>query len=224
MSGCVLSITASDVLGVAGIQADIRTITAIGGRVVTAIPAFLCGDAQPQVLPSDLVLWQARRALAEAQPAVIKLGRVYSAETADDLYALFEEMPDEKRRLVISLSCGGKNPNTEEMASFKRNLLLRADLVVIGVPEVEMLTGYSVHDIVGLQHAASMMLTLGVRAALIKGSDAIGQDIFATDAATDMYPLVRPHDARLFDSAAAISAFLAGGAGVEEAVHNLCSN
>jgi len=223
MSSCVLAIAASDVLGHSGIEADIRTISAVGGRVVAAIPAFICGNAQPQVLPSDLVLWQVRHALAEAKPAVIKLGRVYSAETADDLFSLLEEMPDENRKLVIGFSCGGQHPNVEEMASYKRNLLLRADLVVLGVPEVEMLTGYAVHDIVGLQHAAGMMLTIGVRAALIKGSDAIGQDIFATDISTDMYPLVRPRDAYLFDSAAAIAAFMASGCDLAGAVRNLCA-
>ncbi|HAU29048.1 MAG TPA: hypothetical protein DCW68_02940 [Rhodospirillaceae bacterium] len=222
MNKCVLSIAASDVLGHSGIEADIRTITAMGAKVAVAIPAFLCENAQPQVLPSDLVLWQVRHAIEKLRPSVIKLGRVYSAETVDDLYALLSEFPDEKRRLVIGLTCGGKHINSEEIASMKRNILLKADLVVLGVPEVEMLTGYAVHDMVGLQHAAAMMLTLGVHAVLIKGSDAVGQDIFANETLTTMYPLIRPHDACMFDSASAVSCLMSDGMDVADAVRQLC--
>ncbi len=223
MNRCVLSVTALDVLGHSGMAVDVRTIAAMGAKAASVVPAFLCGDAQPQVLPSDLVLWQVRHALEKARPAVVKLGRVYSAETADDLFALLSDMPDDGRRLVIGLSCGGRHINVEEMAAMKRNLLLMADLVVVGVPEVEMLTGYSVHDIVGLQHAAGMMLTLGVRAVLIKGSEAVGQDVFANDMLTTMYPLVRPHDACMFDSASAVSCLMAGGMDVADAVRHLCA-
>lgn len=85
----VLSIAGSDSSGGAGIQADIKTITMLGGYAMTAITAITAqntlGVSAAQVLPTDLVIAQVDACLSDIGADAIKIGMLGSAAIADAL-------------------------------------------------------------------------------------------------------------------------------------------
>lgn len=82
----VLSIAGSDSGGGAGIQADIRTITMLGGHAMTAITAVTAqnsrGVSAVHVIPTDMVLAQIAAVLDDFGADAIKIGMIGNADTA----------------------------------------------------------------------------------------------------------------------------------------------
>ena len=84
MPPIILSIAGSDCSGGAGIQADIKTISALGGyaaSVITAVTAQNTLDVQAvHSLPADIVRAQIASVMDDLQPAAIKIGMVHNAD------------------------------------------------------------------------------------------------------------------------------------------------
>ena len=85
----ILSISGSDSTGQSGIQADLRTITALGAYAVTAVTCIAPIHASPPVgrfsLPSDVVLGQVASIIGTIHPKAIKVGLVSDVETIRSL-------------------------------------------------------------------------------------------------------------------------------------------
>lgn len=81
----VLSITGSDNTGAAGIQADIKTITALGGNALTAITTMTVQDSggirSLLDLPCDMVVGQVKAIVEDLHPRAAKVGMVRDAAT-----------------------------------------------------------------------------------------------------------------------------------------------
>ena len=95
MIGRVLAIGGSDPSGGAGIQADIKTITALGGYAATAITAITVQDtsgvAAIHPVPAAVVVAQARAVLDDIGADAIKTGMLGSAATVDALADLLAD-------------------------------------------------------------------------------------------------------------------------------------
>ena len=91
----VLSIAGSDSGGGAGIQADIKTISALGGFAATAITAVTAqntrGVQAVHVIPSDILSAQIRSVLTDLQIDAIKIGMLGSAAVATTVAAVLHE-------------------------------------------------------------------------------------------------------------------------------------
>jgi hydroxymethylpyrimidine/phosphomethylpyrimidine kinase len=180
--GRVLIIAGSDSGGGAGIQADVKTVTALGGYAATAITALTVQntlgvtDVHPAPLP--IIAAQARAVLEDIGADVIKTGMLGDAATV----ALVAELLDEaKLPAVIDpvMVAKGGHPllAAEAVQAVRERLVPRAALLTPNAPEAEALTGLPVGDLDGQRRAGEALLALGARAVLMKGGHVDGPTV-----------------------------------------------
>ena len=185
----VLTIAGSDSSGGAGIQADIKTITALGGYAMTAITAITVQDTTGvhgfHAVPPAIVADQIRAVLRDIGADAIKTGMLVSAacvEAVADALAPYASVP-----LVIDtvmLAKGGAalldEAGVEEM---KRRLFPLAALITPNAPEAARLTGIAVESPGDCARAGAMLCEAGARAVLVKGGHVAGDIV--TDVLVD---------------------------------------
>ena len=152
MKGRVLIIAGSDSGGGAGIQADIKTVTALGGFSMTALTALTAQNTEGvhgvQEVPLDFIEQQIRVCLDDVGADVIKTGMLHAAAVIERVVAVLADYPD------IPLVCdpvmrakgGAVLLQDSAQAALKNVLLPRATLVTPNVPEAEALTGLTIVD------------------------------------------------------------------------------
>ena len=183
LRGRVLVIAGSDSSGGAGIQADIKTITALGAYAATAITAVTAQNTngvQGVVgLPPDFVRLQIDAVLDDIGADAIKTGMLGDAATAEAVCAALEGRP--KLPLVVDPVMTAKGGQTllDEAAAgiLKRRLLPLATLLTPNVPEAEALSGCAIPDVAAMRRAAEVLLRLGVSAVLLKGGHLPGTSV-----------------------------------------------
>ena len=176
MKGRVLIVAGSDSGGGAGIQADIKTVTALGGYAATAITALTAQDTQTvhgvYPVPADFVAEQMRVVLADIGADCIKTGMIHSlpiieavAETASRHGAGIPLLVDP----VLVAKGGASLLEPSAMRALATTLVGQADLVTPNIPEAERLTGLTVATVDDMARAAERIHELGPKAVLIKG-------------------------------------------------------
>lgn len=184
MKGRVLIIAGSDSSGGAGIQADIKTVTALGGYAATAITAL---TAQNTMGVFDIVgvepafiKRQISAVLDDIGADAIKTGMLHNAAVIDAVSDLLDEL-DPKIPIVVDpvmiAQSGDCLLDPDSVRTLTRRLTLRATLLTPNVPEAEKLTGMTIRDVDGMVEAAAMMLTVGPKAVLLKGGHLIGDEV-----------------------------------------------
>ncbi|HEU0065685.1 MAG TPA: bifunctional hydroxymethylpyrimidine kinase/phosphomethylpyrimidine kinase [Sphingomonas sp.] len=145
MTPRILVIAGSDSGGGAGIQADIKTITMLGGHAMTAITAITAqntlGVQAVHAVPSDMVVAQIRSCINDIGADAVKIGMIGSAETAhavaDVLAGL--SVPIVFDPVMIATS-GSVLADTATIAAFAR-LMAIATVVTPNIPELAALGG-----------------------------------------------------------------------------------
>ncbi|WP_260926351.1 bifunctional hydroxymethylpyrimidine kinase/phosphomethylpyrimidine kinase [Novosphingobium sp. 9] len=161
----VLSIAGSDSSGGAGIQADIRTITMLGGYAMTAITALTAqnslGVSAVEVMPADFVIAQTRACIDDIGVDAVKIGMLGSADIAHAVADLLErtDVPVVFDPVMIATS-GAVLADADTVAAFNR-LMARATLTTPNYNELAALGG------------AQALVARGI-AFLAKGGDAPG--------------------------------------------------
>ena len=143
----VLVIAGSDSGGGAGIQADIKTITMLGGHAMTAITAITAqntlGVQGVHPVPVDMVLAQIESVVSDIGVDAVKIGMIGSAETAhavaDYLSSLEDEPPIIFDPVMIATS-GSALADSSTIAAFEK-LMRIATLVTPNIPELDALGG-----------------------------------------------------------------------------------
>jgi len=178
----VLAIGGSDSGGGAGIQADIKTVTALGGYVASAITAVTVQDTLGvhgvHPIPPDVVAAQIRAVLADIGADAIKTGMLVEADVAWAVVEALADWPDIP--LVVDpvmLAKGGARLISEAAREPLRRLMARAALVTPNGPEAEALTGLAIATTDDLRAAGEALLTSGVRAVLMKGGHVAGESV-----------------------------------------------
>lgn len=141
----ILSIAGSDSSGGAGIQADIKTITMLGGYAMTAITAVTAQDTNGvnavEGLSADLVLAQIDACLDDIGADAVKIGMIGSPDTA---YRIAERLDTFTGAIVFDpvmvATSGAKLADEETIAAFGA-LMSIASVVTPNLPELETLTG-----------------------------------------------------------------------------------
>jgi hydroxymethylpyrimidine/phosphomethylpyrimidine kinase len=193
MNGRVLVVAGSDSGAGAGIQADIKTIAALGGYATTAITALTAqntlGVQAIMAVPADFVRRQIEAVLDDIGADCIKTGMLHDAAIVDAIADVIESrasaIPLVVDPVLISTS-GTRLLDPDAVDMLKRRLLPRATVLTPNVPEAEALTGTTLHDLDGMKRAATMLLELGARHVLLKGGHRAGpmvQDVFCGDGA-----------------------------------------
>lgn len=164
----VLVIAGSDSSGGAGIQADIKTITMLGGYAMTAITAITAqntlGVQAVEALPSDLVLAQAKSCIDDIGVDSVKIGMLGSPAVANAVADLLERVsaPIVFDPVMVATS-GSVLADPATIGAFER-LMRLATLTTPNVAETEALGG-----IEGLRERGIAFLA--------KGGDAMGNDV-----------------------------------------------
>lgn len=182
--GRVLIIAGSDSGGGAGIQADTKTVTMLGGYAMTAITAITAQDTTgvhgvwPVAL--DAVEAQVKACLTDIGVDAIKTGMLSSAA----LVELVAEQLDERARAtprvvdpVMVATSGDRLVDEKAVSAIAALLINGAALVTPNAPEAEVLTGKAVDGINGQRRAAEILLERGAKAALVKGGHIPGNPL-----------------------------------------------
>lgn len=180
----VLSIAGSDSSGGAGIQADIKTATALGAYAMTAVTAITAQDTTGvhavELVPARLVAAQIRACLDDIGADAIKIGMLGSAEiaiaVAETLRQAATSVPIVLDPVLASTS-GTPLLDEEGVRVLKEKLLPFATLVTPNIPETEKLTGVVCSDAKAVRHAGEALLAMGAKAALIKGGHGAGDTL-----------------------------------------------
>ncbi len=232
MKGRVLIIAGSDSGGGAGIQADIKTVTALGGYAMTAITAVTVqntlGVFGVHPIPTEVLEAQAQVVLEDLGADVIKTGMLGARDTVEAVARVLDG-PGAGAPVVVDpvmVAKGGEPLLAQDAVAAVRELMVpRAALLTPNAPEAEALTGLPVRSDDDLRRAGEALLRLGARAVLMKGGHLEG------DRVTDL--LLSGEVERRFESrrvpgpnthgtgctlASACAAGLAQGMGLEAAV------
>jgi hydroxymethylpyrimidine/phosphomethylpyrimidine kinase len=177
--GRVLIIAGSDSGGGAGIQADIKTVTALGGYAATAVTAITVqntlGVSAAYPMPAEVIVAQARAVLDDIGADVIKTGMLGDADVVEQVAQLLDAAA---RPVVIDpvmMAKGGARLLAGEAEGPMRDLLVpRAALLTPNAPEAEVLTGLAVETTDDLRRAGEALLRMGAGAVLMKGGHVPG--------------------------------------------------
>ncbi len=179
----VLTIAGSDSGGGAGIQADLKTFSALGVYGMSAITAITaqntCGVEAVWPLPAAWVRQQVEAVLGDIGADAIKIGMLGSAEVAMavvDAIELYPAIPVVVDPVLRSTS-GAVLLADEARAVMIERVIPRASLVTPNLPETQTLTGMAVCSDEDRMRAGEALLALGCRAALIKGGHAMGGEV-----------------------------------------------
>lgn len=185
MHGRVLIIAGSDSGGGAGIQADIKTVTALGGYGATAITALTAQNTRgvARVLPvqADFVREQIQQVLTDIGADCIKTGMLHSAPVIETVADLLEHLATPVPAVidpVMVAKSGTKLLDREAVTLLKQRLLSRATLVTPNLPEAETLTGLAIRSPAAMQQAAETLLAFGPAAVLLKGGHLPGNSLY----------------------------------------------
>ena len=188
--GRVLIIAGSDPSGGAGIQADIKTVTAMGGYAAAAITALTVqntlGVTAVHPVPADVVEAQARAVLDDIGADAIKTGMLGSVPMVEAVARLLAEVqvPAVVDPVMLAKN-GAALLDPDALEAFRTLMIPRAALFTPNAPEAEALTGLEVASLDGQRRAAAALLTLGAKAVLLKGGHVPGPvivDLLVTEA------------------------------------------
>ncbi|WP_297695709.1 bifunctional hydroxymethylpyrimidine kinase/phosphomethylpyrimidine kinase [Phenylobacterium sp.] len=196
--GRVLIIAGSDSGGGAGVQADIKTVTALGGYAATAITAITVqntlGVEAAYPLPAELVAAQARAVLADIGADVIKTGMLGEVEIVELAAMLLDEAARPAVIDPVMVAKGGARLLAEEaLDAVLRLLVPRAALLTPNAPEAAALTSLAVASADDLRRAGEALLQAGAGAVLMKGGHLPGERVI------DL--LVTPYGETTFETA-----------------------
>ena len=176
MRGRVLVIAGSDSGGGAGIQADIKTITALGAFAATAITALTAqntlGVHGVMPVPLAFIRQQIEVVMADIGADVIKIGMLGDNATIDAVCdALADFAPDVPIVLdpVMVAKGGHALLAADAVDALRRRLLPMATVITPNLPEAEALTGMKITTETEMHAAATALVAMGAASVLLKG-------------------------------------------------------
>lgn len=178
--GRVLILAGSDSGGGAGIQADIKAVTMLGGFAATAITAVTVqntlGVHGVHPLPIELIRAQAEAVLDDIGADALKTGMLGSVEVVETVAALIDQAGAPAVVDPVMVAKGGAALLPDQaVAAVKALMIPRAALLTPNAPEAEAMTGLTVADVDGQRRAGEALLELGARAVLMKGGHVPGE-------------------------------------------------
>jgi hydroxymethylpyrimidine/phosphomethylpyrimidine kinase len=232
VKGRVLIIAGSDSGGGAGIQADIKAVTMLGGFAATAITALTAQNTLGVfgVLPiaPAFIRQQIEVVLDDIGADALKTGMLHDSAVIETVAAVLAERAPEVPLVVdpVMVAKGGA-PLIEPAAidALKSLLIGRAAVLTPNLPEAEILIGRRIEGLAEMQRATEDLLALGCGAVLLKGGHLTGEtvyDVLATPSRRRVWQSPRIDTRHTHGTgctlASAIAAGLAQGLAVADAV------
>ncbi len=182
--GRVLIVAGSDSGGGAGIQADIKTVTMLGGYAATAITALTAQDTitvhAVHDVPPAFVAQQMRAVLRDIGADAIKTGMLNRADVIGAIVEVLDELAPDVPLVVdpVMVAKGGARLlQPEAEAALIEQLIPRAAVITPNLPEAGALIGRAVTRQEDMEAAARDLLALRPDAVLLKGGHLEGDDL-----------------------------------------------
>ena len=179
-----LTIAGSDSCGGAGIQADIKTMSALGVYAASAITAITVQNTKGvygiQNVEPEIVKGQIEAVMEDIHPDAIKIGMVNDCDTIRAIAETLKKYQESFQHLVIDpvmVSTSGCRLMQEDALNvFITELLPLATLLTPNIPEAEILANRKIENAEDIKAAAAAISKLGCRHVLIKGGHFDGEE------------------------------------------------
>ena len=183
----VLIIAGSDSSGGAGIQADIKTVTALGSYAMTAVTAITSQNTTGviSIVPINAkeISKQIIFTCNDIKPDAIKIGMLHSSNVIRAIMNSLKKIKTSKIILdpVMVAKGGARLINNKAIYILKTRLMKKVTLITPNIPEAEALTKKRIYNVEDMIFAAKILLKLGAKNILIKGghlNTKVVQDVF----------------------------------------------
>ena len=180
----VLIIAGSDSSGGAGIQADTKTVTALGSYAMTAITAVTAqntkGVKKIISIPAKIVQKQITMILDDIGTHAVKIGMLHNTGIIKSVYKTLKRYKSKNVVLdpVMTAKGGAKLLSNSSIKYLKKLLLPLCTIVTPNIPEAEVLTGYSISSKEDMIKAAKTILNMGSKNVLLKSGHLKNKMIF----------------------------------------------
>lgn len=230
--GRVLIVAGSDSGGGAGIQADIKTVTALGGYAATAIAALTAQNTKGVFgildVPPAFVAQQMALVLDDIGADAIKTGMLHRAGVIEavcaEITARAAGMPVVVDPVMVAKGGQALLEETAQQA-LRRRLLPLASVLTPNVPEAETLAGRAIATDADMEGVARALLSMGPAAVLLKGGHRPGarvRDLLVTRDGIDVFEAPRIETTHTHGTgctlASAVATGLAQGRPLKDAV------
>jgi hydroxymethylpyrimidine/phosphomethylpyrimidine kinase len=172
----VLAIAGSDSSGGAGIQADIKTITMLGGYAMTAVTAVTAqnsvGVQAIAPMSGDVVAEQIASCLDDIGVDAVKIGMLHDRAIIDAVAGALDALPDHVPVVldpVMIATSGATLIAADAIAAMRDKLFPLATLITPNLPELEHLVGRTLRDTVEIAEAAGEIARACAAHVLAKG-------------------------------------------------------
>lgn len=172
---CILTIAGSDCSGGAGIQADIKTISALGAYAASAITTITvqntCGVSDIHAIPPEYVKGQIDAVMTDICPQALKIGMINDTQIIEVIAESIRKYKPQYVVLdpVMVSTSGCKLIEDEAIEALMNELIPLATLITPNLREAEVLTGKTIRTTEDMKQAASRLLDYHCQAVLIKG-------------------------------------------------------
>ncbi len=171
----VLTIAGSDSGGGAGIQADLKTFSALGCFGASAITAITvqntCGVKAIHSVPAEFVQGQIEAVMTDIQPSAIKIGMVHNVKLVKVIASQLKKYPDVPiifDPVMVSTS-GHRLIEMETIEVLQTELFPLATLITPNLDEAAILADMEINTVLDMQAAALKIINNGCQAVLLKG-------------------------------------------------------
>ena len=179
----ILIIAGSDSSGGAGIQADIKTVTSLGGYAMTAVTAITAqnttGVSSIVSIPPKEIENQILFTAKDIKPDAIKIGMLHSKEVIEKVLLSLNKIKNSKIVLdpVMVAKGGTKLINNPAISILKNKLMKKVFLITPNIPEAEVLVGKKITNVDEMILAAYTLIHLGANNVLLKGGHLKGSNV-----------------------------------------------
>ncbi|MCK5547046.1 MAG: bifunctional hydroxymethylpyrimidine kinase/phosphomethylpyrimidine kinase, partial [Rhodospirillaceae bacterium] len=184
MQGRVLIIAGSDSGGGAGVQADIKTVTALSGFATTAITALTAqntlGVHAVHEIPEDFIAKQISVVLSDIGADCIKIGMLHRGDVIHSVAKVLKETAPHIPLVLdpVMVAKGGHALLEDDaLSTLKAELIPMAQVLTPNIPEAEALSGKAIASVDDMIAAAQVILDLGPDAVLLKGGHLEGDTL-----------------------------------------------
>jgi len=191
----VLSIAGSDSGGGAGIQADLKTFSALGCYGMTAITAITAQNTQGvraiHGVPPDMLAAQIDAVVEDIGVDAVKIGMLHAPEIVQVVAQAIRRHGLKNVVLdpVMVATSGDRLIAEETVAVLVRELFPLVAVITPNLDEAEWLLGHAIADASALEPAARELLTLGAPSVLLKGGHLPGEEVVDWLLQVDQPPL-----------------------------------
>jgi hydroxymethylpyrimidine/phosphomethylpyrimidine kinase len=177
----VLTIAGSDSGGGAGIQADLKTISALGCYGMTVITAITAQNTVAVTaineIPISIIKAQLDAVLSDIGVDAVKIGMLQSPEVIHTIADVLQEYSIQKIVLdpVMIAKSGDKLLRDDAIETLKSELFPLVTIITPNLPEAEVLTGLNISSRAEMEEGGLNLLKTGPEAVLVKGGHSIQQ-------------------------------------------------